>query len=150
MTDANTQQVGGTHYQSKFQHWDWVGLLNMAYLPAQVTKYLARWRKKNGLQDLKKSAHFLDKMIEVEQQKHESFLILTQNFTKMNELPAEEKAVMNMLVRYQLGDGDRLEAARAAVQRLIDMEEARLETDAKAAWREIDEQFATKENLNAP
>ena len=115
-----------------------------------MTKYLARWRKKNGLQDLKKSAHFLDKMIEVEQQKHESFLILTQNFTKMNELPAEEKAVMNMLVRYQLGDGDRLEAARAAVQRLIDMEEARLEPDAKAAWREIDEQFATKENLNAP
>jgi hypothetical protein len=34
------------------------------YLESQVSKYLTRWRKKNGLQDLEKAQHFLLKLIE--------------------------------------------------------------------------------------
>ena len=33
---------------------------------AQVIKYLMRWRKKNGMQDLLKAQHYLEKLIEVE------------------------------------------------------------------------------------
>ena len=64
---ANEQQVGGTHYVSPMQHWDYVLANNIPYMEAQIIKYLTRWRKKNGLQDLEKAQHFLTKLIEVNQ-----------------------------------------------------------------------------------
>jgi hypothetical protein len=47
------------------QHWDYVLANNIPYLEAQIIKYLTRWRKKNGFQDLEKAQHFLSKLIEV-------------------------------------------------------------------------------------
>lgn len=68
MSDVNTQQVGGTHYRTKFQHWDFtLTVLQGRYLEGCITKYISRWRKKNGLEDLKKSAHYLRKLITVVQ-----------------------------------------------------------------------------------
>ena len=64
MTKANDRQVGGTHYKSKIQHWDWVISNNLSYLQGQITKYVARYDKKHGLEDLKKAQHFLEKLIE--------------------------------------------------------------------------------------
>lgn len=62
---ANTRQVGGDHYSATYQHWDYVTDIGMNYLHAQVIKYLMRWRKKNGMQDVEKALHFLEKSIEV-------------------------------------------------------------------------------------
>ena len=56
-------QEGGDHYQSDYQHWSWVTDIGMTYLPATATKYLTRWRKKNGLQDLMKAQTYLEKLI---------------------------------------------------------------------------------------
>jgi hypothetical protein len=58
-------QVGGSHYQQgdKPQHWDLVAMYDWDYFQAQVTKYLMRWRSKNGVEDLKKAASFLAKYI---------------------------------------------------------------------------------------
>jgi hypothetical protein len=68
MTDnANTRQVGGSHYQKPIQHWDFVIANGIPYLEAQIMKYVFRWREKNGLQDLEKARHFLDKLIETAQ-----------------------------------------------------------------------------------
>lgn len=64
-TSANDRQVGGDHYQKKeYQHWDWVCDINLHYLLACATKYVARWRDKNGVQDLEKSVHYLEKAME--------------------------------------------------------------------------------------
>lgn len=64
-TRANDRQVGGDHYQKKeYQHWDWVCDINLHYLLACATKYVARWRDKNGVQDLEKSVHYLEKAME--------------------------------------------------------------------------------------
>lgn len=60
----NDRQVGGTHYQSTYQHWDWVDDIDMDYLLGCATKYLTRWRSKNGLPDIEKAIHYLDKRIE--------------------------------------------------------------------------------------
>lgn len=66
-TSANDRQVGGDHYQKKeYQHWDWVCDINLHYLLACATKYVARWRDKNGIQDLEKATHYLDKAVERE------------------------------------------------------------------------------------
>jgi lipopolysaccharide biosynthesis regulator YciM len=61
---ANDIQVGGEHYKGTIQHWDYVIANDLSYLEGQITKYVSRWRKKNGLQDLQKARHFLDKLIE--------------------------------------------------------------------------------------
>ncbi len=67
---ANDEQVGGTHYHTEYQHWDFVLDTGMDYFAAQVTKYVTRWRRKNGEEDLKKALHFLDKLIENWQRVH--------------------------------------------------------------------------------
>lgn len=61
---ANTRQVGGSHYGAKYQHWDMVIEHDLNYFEGQITKYVMRARKKNGLQDLQKAAHFLEKYME--------------------------------------------------------------------------------------
>ena len=62
---ANTIQVGGNHYSSDIQHWDYVVANDMDYFQAQITRYITRWKKKNGLQDLEKALHYMQKYLEV-------------------------------------------------------------------------------------
>jgi hypothetical protein len=70
---ANDRQVGGSHYKTGgLQHWDLVEMFGWDYFQGQITKYLMRWRKKNGLEDLEKARHYLDKYIEVERGKAEA------------------------------------------------------------------------------
>lgn len=68
---ANDTQVGGQHYSKHgdIQHWDMVAHFGLDYFQGQITKYVMRWRDKNGLQDLKKAAHFLQKYIELNDSK---------------------------------------------------------------------------------
>lgn len=62
---ANRRQVAGQHYAAKIQHWDYViDALDGRYLEGNITKYVCRHRKKNGLQDLEKAMHYLDKLEE--------------------------------------------------------------------------------------
>jgi len=62
---ANNDQVGGSHYKAALQHWDLVWVLGLDYYVGQATKYVSRWRLKNGLQDLLKAEHFLRKYLEL-------------------------------------------------------------------------------------
>lgn len=64
-TEANSRQVGGSHYQASFQHWDLVAHCNMSYFPAQISRYAGRSRKKNGLQDIEKAIHYCEKFVEL-------------------------------------------------------------------------------------
>ena len=62
---ANTKQVAGGHYKTNgIQHWDLIDDNDVGYLAGNATKYLTRFRRKNGLQDLEKSLHYIEKMIE--------------------------------------------------------------------------------------
>jgi hypothetical protein len=61
---ANDKQVGGRHYKTAYEHWDLVIAVSMGYLEGNATKYVSRWRKKDGLEDLKKAKHYLDKLQE--------------------------------------------------------------------------------------
>lgn len=67
---ANDRQEYGDHYQAEFQHWDLVERYNIGYLEGCATKYLTRWRKKNGLQDLKKAKHYTEKLAELKEEIH--------------------------------------------------------------------------------
>lgn len=64
---ANQTQVGGEHYKSfTIQPWDAILSWELGYLDGCAVKYISRWRKKGGVDDLKKARHFLDKLIEIE------------------------------------------------------------------------------------
>ena len=67
---ANDTQVGGDHYKSKaIQPWDYIVSNNLGFLAGNVVKYVTRFGTKGGVVDLKKAKHYLDKLIEVEEQK---------------------------------------------------------------------------------
>lgn len=67
---ASTRQVGGEHYQKKIQPWDVIETYGLDYFEGNVLKYLLR-RKVNRLEDLRKAAHYLEKVIEREGDDHE-------------------------------------------------------------------------------
>ena len=62
----NDIQHGGDHYQKlPIQTWDYIHENDIGYLAGNVIKYVTRYKDKNGLEDLKKARHYLDKLIEV-------------------------------------------------------------------------------------
>lgn len=64
---ANIKQVGGTHYSKQvIQPWDFIHANNIGYLEGNVIKYIARHKHKNGIEDLYKAKHYLEKIIEEE------------------------------------------------------------------------------------
>jgi methyl coenzyme M reductase subunit C-like uncharacterized protein (methanogenesis marker protein 7) len=71
---ANDRQVGGTHYNpgSQLQHWDLVDIYGWDYYQGMITKYVMRWRDKNGIEDLEKAAHYLEKYLEIVRRKDQT------------------------------------------------------------------------------
>ena len=69
--NPDNEQIGGDHYTSKeIQPWevmeDWMSAEAFhGYLHGNVIKYMARFRQKNGVEDLRKARHYLDKLIDV-------------------------------------------------------------------------------------
>lgn len=66
MSNANSRQVGGSHYK-KFviEVWDFIARNNIPYLEGNAIKYIARWREKGGLADLEKAEHYIQKLKEL-------------------------------------------------------------------------------------
>lgn len=62
-------QVGGDHYKDNtIQVWDAIHDWGLGYFSGNVIKYVARHQKKNGIEDLKKARHYLDKLIALKEQ----------------------------------------------------------------------------------
>lgn len=68
ITGANNRQVGGGHYKGDAtEHWDIVAQHDLDYFQGNITKYVMRWKKKGGIEDLHKAAHYLQKYIEIQE-----------------------------------------------------------------------------------
>jgi hypothetical protein len=65
MSKANERQVAGDHYKAGLQHWDLMAYNKVGYFEAQITKYITRWKKKSGVQDVEKSIHYHEKLTEL-------------------------------------------------------------------------------------
>lgn len=67
MSTANDNQVAGSHYKTKtIQPWDYIAANELGYFEGNVVKYVSRWRDKGGVEDLRKAAHYLQKLIELQ------------------------------------------------------------------------------------
>jgi len=65
-----------THYQGTIEAIDAIEASmplqqQMGYLKGNVMKYIIRWDRKNGLEDLQKAQWYLNRMID-KQEKHEN------------------------------------------------------------------------------
>lgn len=60
-------QVGGDHYKDmKIQPVEFIHANGIGFFEGNVISYVSRWRKKNGIEDLKKAKHFIDLLIDLE------------------------------------------------------------------------------------
>jgi hypothetical protein len=62
---ANDRQVSGKHYHTEIQPWDFIIANNLGWCEGNIIKYVSRHKEKNGVEDLKKAQHYLEKLIEV-------------------------------------------------------------------------------------
>lgn len=63
-TPVPMRQVGGDHYElTAIQPWDYIAANGLGFFEGNVVKYVSRWKDKDGLQDLQKARHYLDKLI---------------------------------------------------------------------------------------
>ena len=94
---ANSKQHGGTHYRKMdYQHWDWVFDSGLGYHAGNATKYLARWRKKNGVEDLKKALHYIEKMTELQVPVVPGAQLHLWKFTQ--QLPPQDALIISFVV----------------------------------------------------
>lgn len=62
----SANNTGPDHYKNKaIQPWDFIVSNNLGYLEGNVVKYISRWQQKNGIEDLRKAKHYIEKLIEV-------------------------------------------------------------------------------------
>ncbi len=76
---ANDVQIAGDHYKQFKGHepWDVVTAWGLGYLDGTALKYISRWKHKGGVEDIKKAIHFLQKLLEVEEDKNKNGLYRT-------------------------------------------------------------------------
>lgn len=66
------RQIGGQHYKNlPIQPIEFILANNLSFIEGNIIKYLVRWKCKNGVEDLKKAAHYLELLIEHTEKKHE-------------------------------------------------------------------------------
>lgn len=64
---ATQRQVGGDHYKRfNIQPIDFIMDNELEWCEANVVKYVTRWQYKNGIEDLRKAMHYLQLLIERE------------------------------------------------------------------------------------
>lgn len=64
---ANDRQEGGEHYKKQaIQPWDYIISNELGFLEGNVIKYVTRHKDKNGVADIKKAIHYLEKLLETE------------------------------------------------------------------------------------
>lgn len=119
------KQVGGEHYKSQYQHWDWVADIGMNYHAGCATKYIVRWRDKGGVKDLEKALSYIDKIILLEK---EGRLVnkgaplchteeITRKFLRENNIPLIETEILRLFTAPY--SHLKMDIAKGKIRRLI-------------------------------
>ena len=105
---VNEKQVGGEHYRSKVQHWDYVELNGLRYTEGCATKYATRNRKKHEhpRQDLEKAVHYVEKVQDLHRNgvlapRTAPIVITPEEFAQSNGLTENEAEVVRILTFWE-------------------------------------------------
>lgn len=130
VTHPNDIQIGGDHYKgADFQPWDWAKNSNgaLGYYECTSIKYITRFRKKGGVEDLNKVLHYLDKMLF--ESKHGEIapnydqrrsLRTVMKYNRLNDCDGLQSNAITMIVMWQCPED--LEEAKKLVEQLIRVE----------------------------
>ena len=126
MNDVNDGQIGGDHYKTDYHHWDIVAKNRIGYVEAVAAKYVTRWRKKDGIRDLEKALHYIDKVLDLVKtiNYRPSGIVGSADFqiyASANKLTQNEELACHYLFTWR-GAVD-LECAAACVRELIEQYE---------------------------
>lgn len=70
LSDRLSPLPDNSHYAGLgMQPWDYILANNLNFFEGNVVKYVTRWRKKNGLDDLRKARVYIDELIRQEEAK---------------------------------------------------------------------------------
>lgn len=122
---ANSRQVDGTHYkegQKDAQHWDMAIDAQLNYLQGCATKYLGRWRDKNGLIDLEKAEHYCEKLMEDQQTKCDA----VNHWIVTNSIDKKEAAAIHAITGTSFAHNSALLGAIMDIRQLIAIERGRV------------------------
>lgn len=97
---ANDKQFGGDHYKMPEgieEHWDFA--YRMKYNPFEYssTKYVLRCWKKNGIGDLRKAKHHLEKLLEVNPPDKLTSIVDIAMFHKPYDIDATQRNILNLI-----------------------------------------------------
>lgn len=126
MKSADDKQVGGDHYINceGDQHWTVMAKCGADYFAGCITKYVHRFPNKNGLQDLQKAMHFIDKCLETGSGNVEYPNITSvKNWVcdqRHDKLTALENSYMRLVLHSILCEQNMWEAKKA-LRNLIDL-----------------------------
>lgn len=98
---AEVEQVGGDHYASEYQHWDFVTDTHQSYPQGCATKYVTRWRKKGGVEDLKKALSYVAKARSVGLSRIPVNIELLWRFAAANKLLLAEGAAIWAIIIHE-------------------------------------------------
>lgn len=122
---VNDEQVGGHHYKDRrLQPWD-LDRYGVGGLEWTTIKYVSRYREKDGLLDLQKAEHYLQKIIEERRvhgrQNRVASLSISQevsvDYADQWALPSTERAIVAVLLGWR--DIEDLQTALGYVRELI-------------------------------
>jgi hypothetical protein len=64
VTTPDDIQIGGNHYKKhSIQPWDAIHSWGLGFFTGNAVKYIARYKDKGGIEDIKKARHYLDKLV---------------------------------------------------------------------------------------
>lgn len=125
------------YYKSAYQHWDFAIKIGLSYLEGCATKYVVRWREKEGVKDLWKAMRYLDKILVVNDYNiHRNNVTVDEEldrFATANSLGPLETQYTFILCTYR--NEKALKSARQILSKIIN--EANEERYAKRQLEEI-------------
>ena len=84
-------QVGGSHYKDRgasMQPWAIIDAWGLDFYAGNVLKYILRHQYKDGVEDLKKARHYLDRLIEKAEDQTVFDALKKRNAGKYDENPS--------------------------------------------------------------
>jgi hypothetical protein len=70
MTSKPAEQVGGNHYSRlTIEPIQFIEANGLGYSEGNIVKYISRWKNKNGLEDLNKAKWYVERLIQVEEER---------------------------------------------------------------------------------
>lgn len=104
------RQVGGDWYNARpgvTQHKDYCAAVRAPYFEGSSSKYVMRWQRKGGVQDLEKAIHFIEFRMAAYSQGFYPWngcskqSKLFDKFLKDNNVPDDEASIIDLILHWQ-------------------------------------------------